>query len=68
MILFVKRNIFGVYGSKWLIHVVEYMENEWSLNIYEIQDKYTHLKCGIITILINRETYQPYSCAKSCLK
>ena len=63
-----KNSVFGNNGLKWPIHIVDYIENEWSSEIYEIQDKYIHPIHGSITILINKETYQPYSSNKSALK
>ena len=66
--IFLSDNLFGIDGPKWPIHVVDYRENKWSPEIYEIQDKYHHPFYGFITILINKETYQPYSSAKSALK
>ena len=66
--IFLSQNIYGIDEPKWPIHVIDYKENEWSPEIYEIQDKYTHPLYGSITILINKNTYQPYSSAKSALK
>ena len=66
--IFLGRNISGIDEIKWPIHVVNYRENEWPPEIYEIQDKYIHPFHGSITILINKKTYQPYSSAKSALK
>ena len=66
--IFLKKNIFGSEGPKWPIHIIEYIENEWSSNIYDIQDKYIHPFHGSITVLINKETYQSYSFTKSALK
>ena len=66
--LFVYENIFCINGPKWPIHIVDYKENEWSSDIYEIQDKYIHPIHGPITVLINKETYQSHSFAKSALK
>ena len=66
--IFLWKNIFGDDGPKWPIHVVKYIENEWSSDIYDIQDTYTHPIYGPITVLINKETYQPYSFAKSAHK
>ena len=62
------KNIFDNIGLKWPIHVVGYIENEWSPDIYEIQNKYFHPIHGSITILINKETYQPYYSVKFALK
>ena len=64
VIILLKKN---KYNPKWPIHVVEYRENEWPSDIYEIKDKYRHPIHGDITILINKNTYQPYSSAKSAL-
>ena len=66
--IFLKYNIFCNDGLKWPIRVVDYKEHQWSLKIYEIQDKYMHPIYGSITVLINKKTYQPYSFAKSALK
>ena len=70
VMLLLKRNIFGTDddGPKWPIHVVGYRENKWSPNIYEIQDKYIHPIYGSITVIINKNTFQPYSSNKSALK
>ena len=62
------NNIFDIDEPKWPTHVVNYIENKWSSEIYDIKDKYTHPFHGVITVLINKETYQPYSSAKSALK
>ena len=62
------NNSFGDDGIKWPMHVAGYKEDEWSFDTYEIQDKYIHPIYGPITILINKETYQPYSSVKSALK
>ena len=66
--ILLNKNNFGIVGPKWPIHVLYYSENEWSPDIYEIQDKYKDLIHGPITVLINKESYQPYSSAKSALK
>ena len=66
--IFLERNIFDIDRPKWPIHVVDYMENEWPLDIYKIQNKYRHPIHGSITKLINKEIYQPYSSAKSAIK
>ena len=66
--ILIKKNIFGLYGHKWPIHVFGYKENDWSSEIYELHDKYIHPIYGSITMLINKKTYQPYSSAKSILK
>ena len=66
--IFLTNNIFSIGGPKWPIHAIKYRENEWPLDIYEIQNTYKHSVHGIITILINKETYQPYSSIKSALK
>ena len=65
--IFVSENIFGD-GPRWPIYVSAYKENKWSLKIYEVIDNYKHPIHGNITVLINKEIYQPYSCAKSALK
>ena len=70
--ILLEENIFGSDGLKWPIHVVNYkeQEQEWSPIIYEIQNKYKHKHpiYASITVLINKETYQSYSSAKSALK
>ena len=66
--LLLKKNIFNINGLKWPIHVVDYKENEWSPDIFEIQDEYMHPIYGPITLLINKKTYQSYSFVKSALK
>ena len=69
--ILLKKNIIGVIGingPKWPIHVINYSEHKWSPDTYEIQDKYKDPIHGPITVLINKETYQPYSSAKSVLK
>ena len=65
--ILLKKNIFSINEVKWSIHVVKYKENEWSSEIYEIQGKYIHPIYGSVTVLINKNTYQPYSSAKSAL-
>ena len=65
--IFLYNNIFDC-GSKWPIHVVNYDETKWSSDIYEIIDKHIDPIYGNITVLINKETYEPYSHAKSALK
>ena len=66
--LFLKYNILGNHGLKWPIHVVNYEENKWPSEIYEIQNKYIHPIYDSIIVLINKESYQPYSSVKSALK
>ena len=66
--IFLTHNFFDDDGPKWPIHVCVYKETQWSLKKYEVIDKYTHLIHDNITVLINKETYQPYSSAKSALK
>ena len=66
--ILLNKNIFDVDGPKWPIYIVDYIEHEWSPDIYEIQNKYTHSIHGPITVLINKESYQPYSSAKSAIK
>ena len=66
--IFLKNNIIDNNGPKWPIHIVDYIENKWSPKIYEIQDKYMHPIYGSVIILINKETYQPYSSAKTAIK
>ena len=66
--IFIDKNIFDDNGPKWPIHVIKYVEHGWPQNIYVIQDKYMHPNYGYIVVLINKETYQPYSSAKSALK
>ena len=60
-----KNNIFNGEGSKWPIHVVKYDEAKWSSDIYEIIDKYSDPIYGDIIVLINKETYEPFSHTKS---
>ena len=66
--IFLNINIFGIGGTKWPIHVIEYKEHDWPPAIYEIQNKYIHPIHNCITLLVNRETYQPYSFSKSAIK
>ena len=66
--IFLYKNNFNIDELKWPIHVIDYKEGKWSLNMYEIQDKYIHPIHDSVTILINKKTYQPYSFAKSALK
>ena len=66
--IYVKTNIFEKCEPKWPIHVVKYKEKKWSSDIYEIIDKHIDPIYGDITVLINKETYEPYSHAKSTLK
>ena len=66
--IFLKRCIFDIDRSKWPIHVVGYKKNMWSPDIYKIQNRYKHPIHGFITVLINKETYQLYSSAKSAIK
>ena len=61
VILLVCNNI-GINGLKWPIHVVNYREHEWSLDIYEIQEKYTHPVYGFITVLINKNISTIFFC------
>ena len=68
MTLFLNKNIFGITGPKWPIHVVDYEESDWSPEIYEILDKYIHPYYNSVIVLINKNTYQPYSSAKSANK
>ena len=68
VIIFLKKYNFNIDAPKWPIHVVAYLEHQWSPDIYEIHDKYMHPNHGSITILINKNTYQPYSFAKSAIK
>lgn len=63
--IYVHENIFAEnIRIKWPIHVADYECTTWS-NIYEIFDEYTHPIYGDITVLINKELYEPYSHAKS---
>ena len=55
-------------GPKWPIHVFCYKEKNWSSEIYDVIDEYIHPYYGEITVLINKETYESYSYAKSALK
>ena len=66
--ILVKENVFGIGGPKWPIHVVDYEEYKWSSNTYKFQGRYKHLFYDYITILINKNIYQPYSSAKSAIK
>ena len=68
--IFSSKNIFDTNEPKWPIHVLNYKEkeNEWSSDIYEMQEKYIYPIYGDITVLINKNTYQPYSSVKSALK
>ena len=66
--LFLKHNIFDIDGPIWPIHVCYYKEKEWSSEIYDVIDKYVDPFYGNITVLINKETYEPYSLSKSALK
>ena len=52
-------------GPKWPIHVVDYNESKWLSDVYEIIDKYIDPTYGDITVLINKEVYEPYSHVKS---
>ena len=66
--IFVSKNIFGINGPKCSIHVVDYNEEDWSSEIYEVVDNYLDQCHGNITIINNIETYEPYSRAKSARK
>ena len=66
--LFVRYNILDIVGPKWPIHAANYNEKKWAPEIYDVIDKYTHPSEGEIIVLINKETYQPYSRDKSALK
>ena len=57
-----------MYGVKWPIHVYMYDEGKWSPEIYNVINRYVHPIYDDITVIINKETYQPYSCSKSALK
>ena len=53
-------------------HIGYYGENTWDSkpmdsDLYDVIDKYPHpfIDEFSITILINKETYEPYSCSKS---
>ena len=65
--IFLSENILGV-DPKWPIHVYEYDEDQWSLELCDVIDNYEHSHHGNITVLINKKTYQPYSYAKSTIK
>ena len=65
--IFLSENILDDNGPKWPIHVYNYTKKQWSSEIYEVIGKY-RLNIYDITILINKETFQPYSHAKSALK
>ena len=66
--ILLKKNIFGVNGPLWPFHVINYEETNWSSKLYKVIDKYVHLIYGKIIIIINKETFQPYSHAKSAIK
>ena len=68
--LFLIDNLFDIdfIGPKWPIHVIKYDENKWSTEIYEVYDEYIDPIHGHIAVLINKESYKPYSFAKSALK
>ena len=66
--IIVRSNMFDVGGPKWPIHVSHYRENDWSSEIYDVIDKYTHPLYGNIIVLINKDTYEPYSLVKSARK
>ena len=66
--LFRFHEIVNVDGPKWPIHVIYYKEKDWSSEIYDIIDEYIHPMYGNIIVLINKETYQLYSHAKSAFK
>ena len=68
MKIFVNHNIFQKCEPKWSIYVVNYNESTWPFDIYEIIDKHIDPIYGNITVLINKESYEPYSYAKSALK
>ena len=55
-------------GPKWPIHVSYHDKQSWSSKIYDIVKIYNHNVYGSMTILINRETYESYSFAKSTRK
>ena len=46
-------------GPKWPIHVVNYGKLSWSPDIYQVINQYTHQIHGDITVLINKNSYQP---------
>ena len=66
--IYVNHNILKKSKPKWPIHVVKYNGSHWPSDIYEIIDKHIDPIYGNITVLINKETYEPYSHAKSALK
>ena len=67
--IFVVKNILGDNDLKWPIYVCNYSKNRWPVELYEMVNNYTHPIYGnIITIIINKKTYQPYSSTKSALK
>ena len=66
--IFLLDNILDEDGPKWPLHVCHYKKTQWPLEIYEMIDNYKHPIYGDITVLVNKETYQPYSFAKSTLK
>ena len=68
VVIFVRKDIFENNGIKWPIHVIRYKKKIWSSEKYKIIDKYTHPLYRDITVLINKETHEPYIRAKSALK
>ena len=64
----ISLNILNNNDLKWPIHVRYYEKTHWSSEIYDVIDNYKHPSYGDITVLINKETYQPYSFAKSAIK
>ena len=66
--IYVNHNIFQKSKPKWPIRVVNYNETHWPSDIYDIIDKHIDPIYGNITVLINTESYEPYSHAKSVLK
>ena len=63
-------NFFGNTSPKWPIHVLWtcYNKSQWSFKLYEVIDNYMHPIYGKMIVLINKESYQPYSSVKSALK
>ena len=66
--VYMDLDIFGDNGPKWPIYVINYDETKWSSDIYEIINKHFDPIYGDITVLINKESYEPYSHAKFALK
>ena len=67
--LYLKDNILDNNGPKWPIYVMQnYDTKKWPSVIYEMIDKYTDSFGNDIIVLINKNTHEPYSSAKSARK